>query len=191
MAFTATATTQNANEFWISTNTATADLGTITDPYDGSTEAKFDSRMANLPPNSTMHIMAGTYQTYGDEVYYLKSGQKILGSGIDVTIFQLVSGTASGTVGTAVLDSQAACNNIEISDLTCDCNYTSGSDTYHGIALDGTQNAIRRVKVVHQAYFGGNTESFGIVLENYHLPDNTFKNCEDGIYLGAITYGSI
>ena len=56
----------SANEFWISTNTATANLGTLSDPFDGSTQVKFDSAMDSLPPNSTIHILAGTYQTLGN-----------------------------------------------------------------------------------------------------------------------------
>src|SRR5262245_16147433 len=83
------AQTQFTNEFWVCNTTNTANRGTLSDPYDGSTRAKFDSIMANLPAGCTVHILAGTYQTHGNgagvDGYHLR-GQKVLGSGIDVTI---------------------------------------------------------------------------------------------------------
>jgi len=173
------AATTNANEFWISTNTTTANLGTITDPFDGSTQVKFDAAMGNLPPNSTIHIMAGTYQTYGQAAYYLKSGQKILGSGIDVTILQLAPGTP-GSVFTFVLGGSGT-TNLEISDLTCDCNYTSGANTYSGVEVDGTRTAVRRVKVINAAHYGGSSEAWGIGLNGYSVANsagNIIEECE-------------
>src|SRR5690242_13683322 len=86
----ATAATQFTNEFWVSTNTGTANLGTLSDPYDGSTQVKFDGVMSNLPAASTLHILAGKYQTRGANAFPLRSGQKILGSGMDVTTLQLI-----------------------------------------------------------------------------------------------------
>src|ERR1051325_5948339 len=89
--------TQITNEFWVSTSTNTAKLGTLSDPYDGSTRVKFDDVLSNLPPYSTLHILAGTYFTGGSKAGYpnvwwnLKTGQKILGSGMDVTVLKLVT----------------------------------------------------------------------------------------------------
>jgi hypothetical protein len=101
---------QYTNEFWISTNatgnfyftpsgTVTANVGTIDNPYDGSSQANFDTNMNSFPPNTTIHIMAGTYSTYGNDFasngltgFHVKSGQKILGSGVDVTTLVLASG---------------------------------------------------------------------------------------------------
>src|SRR5436190_3923279 len=88
------AQTQLTNEFWICNTTNTANLGTLSDPYDGSTQTKFDSIMANLPTGCTVHLLGGTYRTHGDALGnggYLLRGQKVLGSGIDVTILQLAS----------------------------------------------------------------------------------------------------
>ena len=183
-----------ANEFWISTNTATANLGTLSDPFDGSTQVKFDSVMDSLPPNSTIHILAGTYQTLGNlGGWGVKSGQKILGSGIDVTIVQLASGASDQTfiLGTQIIPGtlgQISATNAEISDLTCDGNYTSGSYTYHGVSLVGTENAVRRVKVINLAKFGGSSESFGIALGNESLSDsegNIIEECEVSHFAGG------
>lgn len=91
-ALTAAAQVQYANEFWISTN-ATGYMypsgGTLSNPLDGSTTTNFDRNMNNLPPNSTIHLLAGTYQTLGFFGWSVKVGQKIHGSGIDNTILQL------------------------------------------------------------------------------------------------------
>jgi hypothetical protein len=166
-------------------------------PYDGSNQAKFDAVMGNLPANTTIHLLAGTYQTHGVLAYYLKSGQKVLGSGIDVTILQLASGTFRGYDGNYVLANQGGtlASNIEVCDLTCDCNYTPGiSDTYHGVVLEGTYNAVRRVKVINQATYGGNLIASGIHLQNSVLPDsagNIIEECEVSQYKGAEANGSI
>jgi hypothetical protein len=201
LAQTMLAETWFTNEVWISPVIQTnGGNGTLDYPYDGSTQAKFDAVMGNLLPNTTIHLLAGTYMTSGNNSvggYQLKSGQKVLGSGIDVTIIQLVPRTVRGGDGTYVLASYsyAACSNIEVCDLTCDCNYTSGtSETYHGVVLCGTQNAIRRVKVIHQASFGGHPEAFGIELANCYLPDSTgniIEECEVSQYKGAETGGTI
>src|ERR1051325_1893126 len=70
-ALTATAETRLTNEFWVCTN-ATGKFpwngqgGTLDNPYDGSTRANFDGVLSNLPPYSTLHILAGTYETAGN-----------------------------------------------------------------------------------------------------------------------------
>src|SRR5882672_5272931 len=113
---TATAATQFTNEFWISTSTNTANLGTLSDPYDGSTQAKFDAHMSTNPPYSTIHILAGNYQTLGSSGgFVLKAGQKVLGSGSGVTTLQLSS---SATNGSYIFGSGSSQTNIEVSDLT-------------------------------------------------------------------------
>ncbi len=181
--------TQFTNEFWISTSTNTASLGTLSDPYDGSTQAKFDAVMSNMPPYTTIHLLAGTYQTFGDSDsnpgWKVKSGQKILGSGIDVTILQLVSGRPNQT---CVMRSEVS-TNVEISDLTVDWNGSSGNVSGGGVVLYGTRHAIRRVKVINQ--YSGAGESFGIGISLYNLPatfqsdGNIIEECEVSHYLGG------
>src|ERR1700744_5519881 len=94
LAFSATAQIQYSNEFWISTN-ATGNMypsgGTLASPLDGSTRANLDQNMNNLPANSAIHIMPGTYPTYGGDGWRMKSGDKIIGSGIEVTVLQLAT----------------------------------------------------------------------------------------------------
>src|ERR1051326_3791764 len=114
LACTAAAQTQLTNEFWVCSCTNTANLGTLSAPYDGSTQAKFDSVMANLPPGCAVHLLAGTYQTHGNQAYFLH-GQKVLGSGRDVTIIQLAPDTPSLT--TIIATGSQPANGVEISDL--------------------------------------------------------------------------
>ncbi len=188
-----TNTTELDNEFWISTNTSSTNLGTLDNPFICATEPEFDYTMSNLclVPNSTIHILAGTYQTHGSPSgFLLKTGQKVIGSGIDVTVLQLAPGTRDNTV---VIGSLIG-TNMEVSDLTCDGNYqgqSGASVTYHGVGLWGTQNAVRRVKVINLAKFGGNTEAWGIVLNNSNLADsegNIIEECEVSHFQGGV-YG--
>src|SRR5712664_2520417 len=94
---------QFTNEFWVSTNTNTANLGTLADPYDGSTAAKFDLVMTNMPSNCVVHILAGTYETHGlppggaGPGWVVHSGEKLRGSGMDTTILHLVNGSQENT----------------------------------------------------------------------------------------------
>lgn len=163
LARTSLAGTEFTNEFWVSTSTNTANLGTLDNPFDCSTAALFDMVLSNLPPNCTLHILGGTYQTAGPTGWHLKDGQKLLGSGIDTTIIQLVPYARDGdlVLGDAAPGGSTD-TNIEIADLTCDCNYQSGSYSYGGIFLAGTNHLVQRVKVIHLAAFGANQEMWGI-----------------------------
>jgi hypothetical protein len=203
----AEASIQFSNEFWISTN-ANGNMfvngtgGTLDNPFDGSTVSNFDVNMNSFPPNSTIHILAGTYQTYGDNAgnfssaggFWVKSGQKILGSGIGVTILQHPFGTVSGSF---MLNSGwvNGCSNAEISDLTCDCNYTSGSYSYDGIELSGSENAVRRVRVINNSSEStSNPEAFGIVLSPWSNNDsegNIIEECEVSQYAGGTGISAI
>jgi Right handed beta helix region len=184
---TTQAETEIDNEFWISTNTNTANLGTLDNPFDGSTATKFDSVMNGMPLNSTIHILAGTYQTRGYAGWEVRSGQKILGSGMDITVLQLVSGAPSEEmVGTVI----APCTNIEVADLTCDCNYTSGPYTYCGVEIEGTGAVVRRVKVINQACFGpvSDGETWGISVYGYRQANcvgNIIEDCEVSHFAGG------
>jgi hypothetical protein len=94
--------------------------GTLGDPYDGSTAARFDELMRLFATQVTatvgvrINLGPGVFQTNG---YYdgIASGtgwqasarMKIVGSGIDVTTLQLVNATANKqtyAVGQALLD---------------------------------------------------------------------------------------
>jgi hypothetical protein len=213
------AATQFTNEFWMSTvpstNSGGYGAGTLEDPWDGSTQARFDYVLKNLfPPNATLHLLAGTYSTLGSAYqgdWNVQTGQRILGSGIDNTIVRLATNTPDNTWVFACRP--AAGTNMEIADLTCDANYTSGTNTVHGVALAGSKNAVRRVKVINLHYKSPHpqqSESWGIVIgshwsANQPSEGNVIEECEvsqihgdgtSGIVMigkpaGAPTYGVV
>lgn len=179
----ASAETSIPNEFWVCDSTNTSNLGTLENPFDGSDRAKFDSVMSQMPPNCAIHILAGTYETWGELGWSVKTGQKIIGSGIDVTILQFSTDTPVNSAGPAVIaNSGGPVTNVEVSDLTVDGNYAGQPCCHHGVTIDGTENAVRRVKAKNLAYYpAGNTEAWGIGLANFHLPysaGNIIEECE-------------
>ena len=197
----ARAEAQFGGEFWVSTN-ATSMIysggvvysngvavvgGTLDNPLDGSSQANFDQNMNNLPPGATIHILAGLYHTEGfcgGSSWIVKSGQKIIGSGIDHTILQLDGTNTSGQVWCI---RSVAGTNMVVSDLTCDANGTSGVVYDEGIELTGSQCSVSRVKVIHCSSTG--SEVFGIGIESSGAADNSYRNviedCEVSHYLGG------
>lgn len=157
------------NEYWISPSTTTSNLGTLDEPFNGSTESNFDYTLASLPQGSTIHILAGTYQTLGDfGPFHLKSYDRIIGSGEDATVIQLVNNAAgnayvmtdSGPMG------QTIDSNIVVEDLTLDGNYQGGTNNCHGLLLDGPNMTAKNLKVINLAFPNPNldSEAFAITI---------------------------
>ena len=178
-----------AREFWICTNSTSRNLGSLDNPFVCVTETQFDRTMSDLPPDCTVHILAGTYSTRGTpDGYSLKTGQRIIGSGMDVTVLQIAPGTPDiyAVIGSGIG------TNMEVSDLTCDGNYPGrkgAAVTCHGASLEGTHNAIRRVKVINLAKYGGNSEAWGIVLNGGGVEDsaeNVIEDCEVSDFQGGL-----
>src|SRR5437016_6364429 len=73
--------------------------GTQNDPYDGSTATKLDTILNNFLANTRIHFGPGTYQINGYQdgatSGWLKSGMKVVGSGINVTTLQIVGATTT------------------------------------------------------------------------------------------------
>jgi hypothetical protein len=192
LAFAAFETNASAtdNEYWISTNTDSGNLGTLADPFICNTQPTFDLTMNNFPDNSVIHLLPGTYQTEGSAGWFVKPGQKILGSGLDVTIIQLVQGAPSGAF---VIISYPG-TNIVVSDLTVDGNYTSGAYTYCGVELTGTKLTVSRVKAINLAFFDPsvNSEAWGIGFDAYgygsaiqNSDGNLIEDCEVSHFQGG------
>jgi hypothetical protein len=76
---------------WVAARTdGVPGTGTHSDPYDGSTQAKFDSLMSTMPSNTCVHLGPGIFQTngYADGVsggWQAQKAMKIVGSGQDVS----------------------------------------------------------------------------------------------------------
>jgi hypothetical protein len=139
--------------------------GTARDPYDGSTAAKFDARMNELPSNTRVHLGPGTFLTqgYADNVtggWQIKPGMIIIGSGIDVTTLQLVNHTVGEyyfAIGHA-LGASTLADFAEVSDLTIDCNLSGAgaSTASSAVRLMGNHARIHRVKAINWGSKDGN-----------------------------------
>src|SRR6266540_6341101 len=85
---------------WIAYRTdGVAGSGTQNDPWDGSTATRLDTVLNSLLANTRVHFGPGTFQINGYQdgatSGWLKSGMKIVGSGIDVTKLQMVGATTA------------------------------------------------------------------------------------------------
>src|SRR5688572_27382640 len=93
-------------EIWIAVRTdGVGGSGTLNDPYDGSTAAKFDALMntiSAMPADKVgiVHLGPGTFSTNGFNArlntgWQVTAGTRIIGSGVDSTILKLVGATES------------------------------------------------------------------------------------------------
>jgi hypothetical protein len=151
-------------DVWIALRTDGAQgAGTESDPYDGSTAATFDALMRALPGDTAIHLGRGVFETHGFSPnvaasWQPKSGQKIIGSGIDVTVLKLVNASVAGNpywvIGGDYNHFLAA---FEASDLTLDCNldgqvvpgHTFPPVTCGAISLAGKHMRIRRIRAIN------------------------------------------
>jgi len=162
--------------------------GTITNPFDVSTPAKWKSVFLAIPSYSTVRLLSGQYNiqhsTYLDAPYY-PSGISIIGDGIGKTIitgtlapstninadWYLISidGRRDGNDGDPyiTMPRQKSC---VVSDLTVDCNWQNLriiNSKCQAINISGTENnSIKRCRVIN---FGGDgslgRECFPVVCE--------------------------
>src|SRR5258708_5686842 len=112
-------------EVWIAARTdSVAGSGTQNDPYDGSTQAKFDALLnstLNYHPNTRIHLGPGTFQTNGFQIsptiggVLLETGWKIIGSGMEVTTLKLV-GMTDNSENAALGNTQAFLDTFEVWD---------------------------------------------------------------------------
>jgi hypothetical protein len=165
--------------------------GTESDPYDGSTQPKFDALMSQFAPNTAIHLGPGTFQTHGGMSWQVRDGWQILGAGIDTTTL----------VQTAIQDAQFQVigglgNNVVVSGLTVDCNYIALSQTIYGTnkaigAVSAASGYINNVRVIHA---GGQHETFTLGFCQYGVGSTPptsvlIENCvveDNGPYVTAI-----
>jgi len=154
-----------SQDYWISpTNVSGGGNGTLSNPYDGSTLMNFDNVMTNrskFPLNSTMHLLAGVFQTAGTYTngWLVGTGQKVVGSGLNQTTIRLnFSNTYIGNIDSYNSANSKAVTNAQIVDLTVDGNGASG-----GIVLFGDHVVVQRVRCVNMASSG--PETFPILID--------------------------
>lgn len=176
-----------SDEVWLSpygdNNTGS---GTAGDPYIRNTSASFDYFFSNEiagDSNLTIRLSAGVYYTkkgvaFGD-------GWKISGAGMDSTVVRLdvISSTneLGFGVGTPIFGGATYFfekDNIEVSDLTVDCNLQNQTLSMNigAVSLEGNNARIRRVKVVNWGSTSG-LEAFLISISRSTHGTNKIKNC--------------
>jgi len=208
-----------ANEVFIAVRTdGKPGTGTEEDPYDGSTQVRFDALMARFKPNTTIHLGLGTFLTnvipktgpaagYGT-AFFVQSGWRIIGAGIDRTTVKMTGNLRTFTTDCEAFKSNSAVatNNVRIENLTIDCNYAvlsanavtaNGQKNFRsgGIQLWGNNITIENVHVIGQyGNFANRQESFAVGVagpnDGSGATNNVINRCiVDGLP-SAFTYGS-
>jgi hypothetical protein len=160
--------------------------GTIANPYNGSSQSKFDSVMSAVPANSNVVIAPGTYTTQGGDNYALKTGVKVFGCGMGVTTLQLVDPLNTSNTDHFALATSSQADGTEVHDLTIDSNrqgqnFTSNGlsaganpanhthDYFGGVILWGNNCIIDSVEVIHAYGDSSNSGVDGQVHEGFML----------------------
>ncbi len=114
--------------------------GTAEDPFDGSTQARFDAVTSALLPFTRIHLGPGTFIT---RRISLKDGWEFVGAGEKLTVIKLADNqVANGDYPMAVLiryDSEGFLSAFSASDLTIDCNIAN---------QPAYSNAVARARVI-------------------------------------------
>jgi hypothetical protein len=179
--------------------------GTLTEPFNGANyglDAKLGEFSSQRITNLNVHILPGIYDTRGSAAWTPRSGWKIHGAGMDVTTLRLIGdATVRAIIATFHWDTQF---NIEISDLTLDCNYSKTNQVIYANAINmaGGNHAIRRVKAIHAYGVFPAFENFVIGISSgwtgeagINSRGNVIEQCEvsgfRGTYCTAIGLGGL
>ncbi len=182
----------STREAWVAVRTdGQAGSGTESDPYDGSTMAKFDAIMGNnsqTPPYTVIHLGPGTFRTSVTKPWSIRSGWVIAGAGIYDTTVQLAGNVSGMHYGISCLtsDPNLATDNVVIRDLTCDGNWAelsvtadTGAEGEKNIktgatAIWGSNNLIERLRSINTYGSSANLqEQFAIFLCGPRSADGT------------------
>jgi hypothetical protein len=139
----------------------------------------FDEVLSALEVNSRLYIGPGTFETRGNaSEYFPQSGQKIVGSGVDVTFIKLVVAAVPEPRlyhALAVSDYLQFATHVEISDLTINCNMAAHPYGSHystlakaGISTVGSHHRIRRVRIIDYGSQTNTHECFALGVGGAH-----------------------
>lgn len=130
-----------------------AGTGSQTDPYDGSTEVKFDALMKSFPENTQIHLGAGTYSTLGWNAFGVRAGWNLQGAGMGVTTLKLMCSATEPSYRKYYHLCGFGCDGAQISNLTCDGNYQGqawpANDSVGGICPFGNNVVIDSVEFIN------------------------------------------
>ncbi len=167
----------DTNEVWISARTnalgtgVVLGSGTVMDPFRGD----FDAIIASLDTNTTIHLLPGIHHATKT---LLKTNQKLLGAGMDVTVVRRDPQPAGEAQAETLIASRA--DGVEVSDLTIDSNATGTEPRKkNALSLTGNRCAARRVKAINNT---GNVERdqecFPFYIGLPDSADNEISECE-------------
>lgn len=198
-----------AQSIWIAVRTdGQSGTGTESDPYDGSTQEKFDGIMSNLQnlTNLGINLGPGTFRTSATKSWLVRPGWVIAGAGMYQTTIQLCGNVAGIHYGVSCLSSSPsfAMDNMVIRDLTCDSNWAELSITADdgeggekniktgAVVLWGSNNLLQRVRAIN-AYgsLANNQERFVMMLSapsEHDGVNNVIQDCR--VEAPAGNYGS-
>ena len=193
-------------EVWIAAdpNRTNSGNGTQENPYDGSTQPKFDALLNSLPPSVVINLLPGTFSTLGSGVggNVLKEGWIIKGAGTDLTTVFLVQQPPGGAEVTFFGFQSGQLHRIEVRDLTL-----------HGNVENQPSNIIVQASMscntggfwnVHLTHWGNaqidpnndhHGEAFGLVLvvsdTGDHRAEVEIRGCtvEPAVYVGGSYLG--
>lgn len=189
-------------EIWI---TLRADgkpgTGTQSDPYDGSTTARFDGVLASVGPSSVIHLERPkrgsgppvTMRTASQgRNWQLRNGWRLLGEGMYDVVVQLAGPAPSQPYIESVIPSYEIADNVICRDFTCDSNWAELELTsptglggeknckVGGFSLCGSNGLIENVRAIHGYGSSANgQENFDIcVLAQYaDAIGNVIRGC--------------
>ena len=178
--------------------------GTATDPFNASTQAKFDALFARFGANTTIHLGPGTYHTKGAASFSVKPYWKIHGAGYEVTrIIQDRTGNIRCTVFLGTADG------VEIEDLSIDCGFQNqqvvkGKIKANAMAIGifGSHLAVRRCwfKNYGNPWYDDDTgENFAVFIgsadpanaENLIVEDCIFAGMPPLLPGGQVVFSSV
>ena len=173
-------------EIWVAMRTdGKMGAGTPKDPFNGATLGDI---IDNLPVGTTVHLAAGkdyplTWKAWN------QNGIKIHGAGKDKTTIKNTSSNPTGGATAGWNYWSFYGDNIELSDLTIDCNTSvirNQTITVGAVRLHGNNCSLRRVKVLNPRGISSVGECFamGIAAAKYRIQNPIIENCEVAHFTG-------
>jgi hypothetical protein len=170
--------------------------GTHLDPYDGSTQAKFDALMASFQNTTDLiiHLGIGTFRSdVAPNRWSVKSQWTIEGAGMDLTTCQMTGNLKGRHFGHIFFNGNSNVSNVIIRDLTVDCNWAQLAATadaglkgeknvcVSALSLEGSHNLIERVRQINNyGSWANKREGFGIRVgapKAGNATSNIIRNC--------------
>jgi hypothetical protein len=193
--------------------------GTEDDPFDGSTQAKFDAVMRAQGAGSDIVLGPGVFLTKGNDDghatdgFFLQPNTRLRGSGKGVTIVKLAALNSAECIHVAICTGAYGLkgtgrlvdfDHVTVEDLTVDCNAAglelaapnnNNNVATYGVQLSGNSATIRNVEVTGAYAMSGPFESFaiGIFAMTRDIDGALIENCavraSVGNYVTSIILG--